>query len=261
MRARTVVVVPGLASTPAEWEDVRARLPAGVAVHVVDPAAAVRLRARSDWGPAVVAARLHTELRDAARPLLLVGHSHGALHVQAFAYAHPEQCAGAVLVDGSHERAVRLAPAGVSAVARRLAELLVATGLLAAAGPWSRRLGVRAMSFRGRADSGDARLGAAYRTTAWARTTVDAWFGHGPLQAGLSGPAGWQRRGAPGVPVRLVVGAAGRRRSSAAWVATQHDLAGRLGAPAPLLLCDAGHLVALDRPDAIAAVITELLLA
>jgi pimeloyl-ACP methyl ester carboxylesterase len=51
------------------------------------------------------------DLRDAlaARgftgPYLLVGHSLGAHHVRAFAAAHPDEVAGVVLVDPSHERA------------------------------------------------------------------------------------------------------------------------------------------------------------
>jgi pimeloyl-ACP methyl ester carboxylesterase len=51
------------------------------------------------------------DLRDAltarglAGPYLLVGHSLGAHHVRAFAAAHPDEVAGLVLVDPSHERA------------------------------------------------------------------------------------------------------------------------------------------------------------
>jgi len=102
--------------------------------------------------------------------------------------------------------------------------------------------------------------------TAWGRglttrtddgTTLDAWFGHGPLQAGV---LAWQReRGAPEVPVRLLVGAAGTGSGRTRWVALQRDLARRLGAPEPQLLDDAGHLVTIDRPDAIADAVRALL--
>ena len=102
-----------------------------------------------------------------------------------------------------------------------------------------------------------AAVHAVYASRAWASTTLDAWFGHGPLQAGV---LAWQReRGVPGVPVRLLVGSAGSGRGRARWIAVQRDLAARLGAPEPVLLDDAAHLVTLDRPDAIAAAVRELL--
>jgi pimeloyl-ACP methyl ester carboxylesterase len=57
------------------------------------------------------AATAVADLRDAlaarglAGPYLLVGHSLGAHHVRAFAAAHPDEVAGLVLVDPSHESA------------------------------------------------------------------------------------------------------------------------------------------------------------
>ncbi|MCD2190495.1 alpha/beta fold hydrolase [Actinomycetospora soli] len=248
----TVVVVPGLGSTPAEWDEVVRALPADVAVLVVDPAEAPPLRDRADWTPDAVAARLAARVADAARPLLLVGHSSGGLHVQALVFSGAD-VAGAVLVDASHEASVRLAPTALSALGRRVADLVLATGVTTWLGPRLRRLGVRLATTRRRDRLAPAALRAVYGSRAWATTTVDAWFGHGPLQAGI---LAWQReRAAPAVPVRLVVGAAGGGR----WPAVQRDLAARLGAPAPLLLADAAHLVHLDRPDAVAAAIRSLL--
>ena len=256
MRARTVVVVPGLGSTPGEWDAVVEALPADVDVLVVDPADAPPLRTRADWTPEAVAGRLAGKVAAAARPLLLVGHSSGGLHAQALLYADPDQ-AGAVLVDASHEHAVRLAPAALSAVGRVVAELVLATGVTTLVGPCLRALAVRAISVRRRDRMTPAAVRAVYASRAWASTTLDAWFGHGPLQAGV---LAWQRgRGAPGVPVRLVVGSAGSGRGRAGWIAVQRDLAARLGAPEPVLLDDAAHLVTLDRPDAIAAAVRELL--
>jgi pimeloyl-ACP methyl ester carboxylesterase len=258
VRARTVVVVPGLGSTPGEWDAVVAALPRDLAVVVVDPADAPRWRSRADWTAEAVAARLAARVEDAARPLLLVGHSSGGLQVQALLHADAgPDCAGAVLVDASHEEAVRLAPALLSDVGRAAAELVVATGVATLAGPWLRALGVWATSVRRRDRMAPATVRAVYASRAWAASTLDAWFGHGPLQAGV---LAWQReRGAPGVPVRLLVGAAGTGRGRAAWIALQRDLARRLGAPEPTLLDDAGHLVTVDRPDAIADAVRALL--
>ncbi|WP_433787886.1 alpha/beta fold hydrolase [Actinomycetospora sp. CA-101289] len=258
MRARTVVLVPGLGSTPGEWDAVVAALPPDVPVVVVDPADAPRLRSRADWSPEAVAARLAARVAAAARPLLLVGHSSGGLHVQALLHTDGgHDSAGAVLVDASHEEAVRLAPALLSDVGRAAAELVLATGVTTLAGPWLRALGVRAASVRRRDRMAPAAVRAVYASRAWASSTLDAWFGHGPLQAGV---LAWQReRGAPGVPVRLLVGAAGIGRGRAGWIALQRDLARRLGAPEPTLLDDAGHLVTVDRPDAIADAVRALL--
>lgn len=259
MRACTVVVVPGLGSTPGEWDAVVDALP-DVAVVLVDPADAPRLRSRDDWTAEAVAARLAARVAAAPRPLLLVGHSSGGLHVQALLYAEAggqRDCAGAVLVDASHEEAVRLSPALVSDVGRAAAELVLATGVATLVGPWLRTLGVWATSVRRRDRMAPAAVRAVYASRAWAASTLDAWFGHGPLQAGV---LAWQReRGAPEVPVRLLVGAAGTGRGRAGWIAVQRDLARRLGAPEPVLLDDAGHLVTIDRPDAIADAVRELL--
>ncbi|MDD7937258.1 alpha/beta hydrolase [Actinomycetospora lutea] len=254
--------MPGLGSTPGEWEAVVAALPPDVAVIVVDPADAPRLRSRDDWTPEAVAARLAARVARAARPLLLVGHSSGGLQVQALLYAGPARpggpgdCGGALLVDASHEQGVRLAPAPVSRVGRAVAELVLASGIATLVGPWTRALGVRLASVRGRDRMTPAAV-RAFASRAWAASTLDAWFGHGPLQAGVL--ARQRERGAPEVPVRLLVGAAGAGRGRARWVALQRDLARRLGAPEPQLLDDAGHLVTIDRPDAIADAVRALL--
>jgi pimeloyl-ACP methyl ester carboxylesterase len=259
VRACTVVVVPGLGSTPGEWDAVVDALPTDVAVVLVDPADAPRLRSRDDWTAEAVATRLAARVATAARPLLLVGHSSGGLHVQALLYADAggqRDCAGAVLVDASHEEAVRLSPALLSDVGRAAAELVLATGVATLVGPWLRTLGVWATSVRRRDRMAPAAVRAVYASRAWAASTLDAWFGHGPLQAGV---LAWQReRGAPEVPVRLLVGAAGTGRGRAGWIAVQRDLARRLGAPEPVLLDDAGHLVTIDRPDAIADAVRAL---
>jgi pimeloyl-ACP methyl ester carboxylesterase len=239
-----------------------AALPEDVLAVVVDPADAPRLRSRDDWTPEAVAARLAARVADAPRPLLLVGHSSGALHVQALLGADggpdgPRDCAGAVLVDASHEPEVRLAPAVLSDVGRALAEVVLATGVASAVGPWLRTLGVRVMSVRRRDRLAPSAARAVFASRAWAAATLDAWFGHGPLQRGL---LAWQReRGVGAVPVRVLVGAAGAGRGRERWIATQRDLARRLGAPDPVLLDDAGHLVALDRPDAVADAVRALL--
>jgi pimeloyl-ACP methyl ester carboxylesterase len=74
----------------------------------------------SDAGPAPrdsrrIAAELHALLDRAhiAPPYILVGHSFGGFNTRLFAYTWPEEVAGLVLVDVSHEDQSRLFPARV----------------------------------------------------------------------------------------------------------------------------------------------------
>lgn len=269
MRACTVVIVPGLGSAPEEWAAVLDALPPGVATLTIDPADSPRLRDPAAWSPDAVASRLAMRVAGSPRPLLLVGHSSGGLHVQAYLYSRTlpgggagdsgtvSPVVGAVLVDASHQVAVRPVPAVLTGTARAIAEVVLATGVMALLGPWLRVVAVWATSVRRRDRMTSDMIRAVYSSQAWARTTLDAWLGHGRLQAGV---LDWHReRGAPRVAVRLIVGAAGTGRGRAGWIATQRDLARRLGAPDPTLLDDAGHLVTIDRPDAVVTAIQEFL--
>jgi pimeloyl-ACP methyl ester carboxylesterase len=256
MTVGAVVIVPGLGGTARDWDAVLALLPPDLPVTVVDVGPPPRPRPRRDWWPDVVAGRLRRALVGMPTPWLLVGHSAGALQVQALLYADAASCAGAVLVDGSHARSVRLVAPPAAVLGQWCARAAIALGAARLLGPAARRLSVRLASARRRDPLGRAEVRAVYGSRAWALTTLDAWCGHGTLQAGV---LAWQdARGAPGPPVRLLVGAAGERPASG-WLALQHDLARRLGAPAPTLLADAAHLVPLDRPDAVAVAICALL--
>jgi pimeloyl-ACP methyl ester carboxylesterase len=79
--------------------------------------------------PDDVARRLHDVLitADVPSPYVLVGHSLGALHVRAFAAAYPDDTAGLVLLDPTHERMLTVLDGGSRAA--RLAGTLLA-GLL-----------------------------------------------------------------------------------------------------------------------------------
>ena len=100
MTAGAVVVLPGLGEAACDWDAVLALLPPDVRVTVVDPGPPPRPRPRHEWRPDAVARRLREALAGTPRPWLLVGHSSGALQVQALLYADAASCAGAVLVDG-----------------------------------------------------------------------------------------------------------------------------------------------------------------
>ncbi len=68
---------------------------------------------------------------DIARPLVLVGHSFGGLHVRVYTSRFPEEVAGLVLVDPSHERQLEelpAPPAGADFLVRRLLPVLSRLG-------------------------------------------------------------------------------------------------------------------------------------
>lgn len=101
-----VLIEPGLGDNVLSWDSVAAGLASQTTVVRRD-------RPGLGWTPyvktdrsAVAAAESFHQLLDTIAipgPYVLVGHSLGALHVRAFAAAHPEQVAGVVLVDPTHE--------------------------------------------------------------------------------------------------------------------------------------------------------------
>lgn len=192
--------------------------------------------------------------------MLLVGHSSGALAAQAFAFVYPDDCAGLVLVDGSHELGFRAGPARIRKVNRALAVLAAEVGLLSLFAPTVRRIAVRWMSVRGGDPLTARERRLRYRSRPSAHRILDGWLGHAPLQAAL---LQWQLRGPPQAPVRVVAGTARveRRGTDRRWATVQRDLAVRMGDPGPVLLADAAHLVPLDRPDVVADAVREFLAA
>jgi pimeloyl-ACP methyl ester carboxylesterase len=88
---------------------------------------------------------LHTLLeRSGAEPLyVLVGHSLGGMLIRLYAHEHPDQVAGMVLVDSSHEEQLRRNPEAIMRLQRRadrlmngilrLMQLIIASGILALA--------------------------------------------------------------------------------------------------------------------------------
>ncbi|MGW0733202.1 alpha/beta fold hydrolase [Streptomyces sp. NPDC002851] len=180
-------------------------------------------------------------------PATVVGHSLGGFHAEAFARLHPGRVGRLVLVDSSVEENARPVPAPAlrTGVTRFCAGLLTAVGLPRAAGPALRRAAVRA----GRMGGGDPApydlVRRVYGTGRAVRAILTEYATYGDAAAQLV----YVRRQFPlgaGVPV-VVLGAG----SGSGWVARQRALAGLLGAEFRVLP-DAGHLVALDAPEAVA---------
>ncbi|MGI5292742.1 alpha/beta fold hydrolase [Nonomuraea polychroma] len=102
----TVVVATGIGSTCLEWATVQRQLVPGHRVLLYDRGGL----GWSDWvpgrrSPAELADELHAvlEAADAPGPYVLVGHSLGGSIIRMYAARHPDQVAGLVLVDSSHE--------------------------------------------------------------------------------------------------------------------------------------------------------------
>ncbi len=102
----TVVMDAGLNLTRSMWDGVRPELARVARVCAYDRAGL----GRSEPGPRPrttqqIVDELHALLANARipGPYVLVGHSFGGLNVRLYANRHPEQVAGLVLVDASHE--------------------------------------------------------------------------------------------------------------------------------------------------------------
>jgi pimeloyl-ACP methyl ester carboxylesterase len=100
-----VVFEAGLGDGASVWKGVAARLPGGVRRITYDrPGYGGSRPTAGPRDPASIARELHQALHDhgVPPPYLLVGHSLGGLHVQAFARLFPGETAGLVLVDPTH---------------------------------------------------------------------------------------------------------------------------------------------------------------
>jgi pimeloyl-ACP methyl ester carboxylesterase len=85
----------------------------------------------SDVGPrprdvATIVEELHAALAASGSPApyVLVGHSYGGLIVRAYAYTHPDEVAGLVLVDAAHEDQFDIYPAAYAAKADDMAQAM-----------------------------------------------------------------------------------------------------------------------------------------
>ncbi|MFI1867816.1 alpha/beta fold hydrolase [Streptomyces jumonjinensis] len=181
-------------------------------------------------------------------PATVVGHSIAGFHAEAFARLHPERTASLVLVDSSVEEHARppRAPAVRTAAARAAGHALSALGAPAALGPLARRAMVR-LSRTGGGDPAPAELvRRCYTTSRVTRGALLEYASYRAVAAELL--ALRERYELPcGAPVTVLAATAGGRR----WTARQRMLALELGARFREVT-PAGHLLMLDRPDAVA---------
>ncbi|MGW0468193.1 alpha/beta fold hydrolase [Streptomyces sp. NPDC003027] len=187
-------------------------------------------------------------------PATVVGHSIAGFHAEAFARLHPDRTAGIVLVDGSVEEHARTpaAPALRTAFAHGLGTLLGALGAPAAAGPAVRRATVRLSRARHGADPAPAPL--VRRVYATSRALRGALLENTHYRAVAAELLALRGRFPlpPGRPVTVLAAPDG----SARWAGRQRALARALGARYEAVE-PSGHLVMLDRPEAVARAVLD----
>ncbi|MFF1510729.1 alpha/beta fold hydrolase [Streptomyces sp. NPDC058326] len=171
-------------------------------------------------------------------PVTVVGHSLAGFHAEAFARLHPARTAALVLVDSSVEERPR--PGSPTAAARLLGTVLCAAGVPAALGPAVRRAAVR------HDPAPPALVRRVYRTSRVLRGTLLENARYGAVAAELLALRD-RHPLPPGLPATVLAAPDG----SARWERRQRALARRLGAHYEAAV-PSGHLVMLDRPDAVA---------
>lgn len=187
-------------------------------------------------------------------PVILVAHSYGAFHAEAFARLHPGRVAGMVFVDASVEPDITPAPGGVDrAVGRAVVRVTKLLGLTQVVGPGIRRLVYRTASATGR-DPDPAAGRAVYRSSRVAGAVANELACYRPVAVELLELR--CERPFPEVLVQVLVGTAGGRGPR--WAERQRGFAGLFPGAEVVELPDAKHLIAADRPDAVATAVRSL---
>ncbi|MER6998304.1 alpha/beta hydrolase [Streptomyces sp. NPDC000410] len=197
-------------------------------------------------------------------PATVVGHSIAGFHAEAFARLHPARTSGLVLVDSSVEERARVpaAPAVRTALARALGTALTAVGAPATLGPLTRRAVVRLSRTSGGDPAPAALVRRCYGT---GRVLQGALLENTHYRAVAAELLALRTRFPlpEGVPVAVLVAYDGheggvRSRFETRWVERQRTLARQLGDDTRFEAVEpSGHLMMLDRPDAVArAVLT-----
>lgn len=247
----TVVLLSGLGGNVLDWLYVQPALARHYRVCAIDrPGAGWSARTARPRSEANMAEEVHEALAGAgeAAPFVMVGHSFGGLLALHYARRYAGEVAGLVLVDSMHpEQFERFPAAGVQLSVDPLV-VLGRTPAAAAMYGLPEPLHGLAMAL---AQQDKARVFVVREMRAF---VDDA---HEVRQAGL-----------PRLPSRILVHGNGEwneaypdGRMERAWRAMQEDLAVAIGAPAPVAVAGAGHVIALDAPEAVVEAIETLIAA
>jgi pimeloyl-ACP methyl ester carboxylesterase len=256
-----VVLVAGLGGAWFDWDPLVPMLARGHRTIRFDrpglgaspPAdGTVTLHGEADRLAALVAAL------DLHRPIV-VAHSVGALHAEAYARRHPGSLAGLVLIDPSCEPDVR--PRGP--VQRRLADALrraapalgrlaAVTGLARLLGPQLRTATIRRVARCDAAPGDPADVRAVYGTGRVVTASLIEVIAYRDLATDLL----QLRTRQPFPPIPTVVLTA-RDEHDHDWETRHAELADLLSGR-HIVVSDVGHLLHIDRPDVVAAAVESL---
>jgi pimeloyl-ACP methyl ester carboxylesterase len=195
---------------------------------------------------------------DAGPPYVLVGHSYGGLHAQAFARLRPAETAGVVLVDSSIPERAR--PRRRRPDAGRLLRAAARTSLPGAVGPAARGLLVWAQTHHATDPLPREQRDRIYGSPDVGRAVVAELVAFTATAHQLASLAG--AHAFPRVPTAVLsAGSTGRplRRPTRSAVREQSALARLLGAGVVHRVDDAAHMIPLDRPDSVAERIRAVL--
>lgn len=243
------VLLPGLAETPEEFAEVVSLLP-GNDLRVLDP-----------WHVPITAPV--EELRESTGvtlPVGLLGHSIGGLAALRWMLTHPDEVDRLVLIDSSltSETGWRWLYPGTRGdrAVRSVLRVLGRIGVPQLLGPLARRVFVRVGSMSNRdllsKETARSRYGAAGSWLLFWDELTGSWALAAEVARLLESPPTFVP------PVVVLVATGGSSRFTAgSWLAGQRALAAKLNATVEVLP-DAAHLVHLDRPDAIAKAVTQL---
>lgn len=245
-------VVPALAG---DFRLIRFDRP-GLGWSQSEPPAGGRPAPQTAAGEAVRLAHLLDGLGLGDERVVVVAHSYGGFHAEAFARLFPERTAGLVFVDASVEPELTPRDAGTArAVTRCVVAALRFAGLNRVFGPVVRQLIVAVASehrfepdrVSARAVYGSSRVVAATANelTAYRDVAVEL------LELRCERPV-------PRVPVRLLVGMGYPGSGGAVRLERQHGFAALFPHAELRELHDAKHLIASDRPDAVADAVREI---
>jgi pimeloyl-ACP methyl ester carboxylesterase len=200
-------------------------------------------------------ARLLDALGFQGERVILVAHSYGGFHAEAFARLYPERTAGLVFADASVEPNATPTP-DVGTLARRLPQAAVTAcrrlGLNRLIGPAVRHLIILAAS-ETHVDPDREIARRVYGSSRVAAATVNELTSYRDVAAGLLDLR--REHAFPPVPVRVILGTAGR--GAEGWVEAQRALAALSPHGALRQLPDAKHLIASDCPDAVAEAVAD----
>jgi pimeloyl-ACP methyl ester carboxylesterase len=183
-------------------------------------------------------------------PVVLVGHSMAALHVEAWARLRPGRVRGLVLVDPDPEVPGAGRPTDLSAAVARWVLRAGLDPVLAGQGPRLRRWAMRWSTLRRRDPAPAAVLRSVYERPSVTRAVLDELASY-PAQVGAVERL---RAFRPLPPAPLTVLTAGRREFAAHVALAAMSPTGRT-----VLVPGSRHMVPVDRPDAVALAVREAL--